>query len=161
MVRDTVRVYLRNGSSPYAIVDSAKTYLSTSGTGTFTISNISNGVPYYIQLKHRNSIETWSDSGKSFAGNSLTCDFTTSDSKAYGNNMTGIDASPVRFGIYSGDVNQEGSVDLSDVLLVYNDASGFVTGYVNTDVNGDNSTDLSDVIITYNNSSNFVIREIP
>ena len=161
MVQDTVRVYFRNGSSPYAIVDSTKAYMSSSGTGTFTVSNISNGVPYYIQLKHRNSLETWSDSAKTFAGNSLTFNFTTAGSKAYGSNMPAIDASPLRFGIYSGDVNQEGNVDLSDILLVNNDAGGFVTGYVKTDVNGDNITDLSDLIITYNNSADFVSVEKP
>lgn len=161
MIQDTVRVYFRNGSSPYAIVDSAKAYMSASGTGTFTVSNISNGASYYIQLKHRNSLETWSDSAKTFAGNSLTFNFTTASSKAYGSNMPEIDASPVRFGIYSGDVNQEGNVDLSDVVLVYNDAGSFVTGYVKTDVNGDNVTDLSDLIITYNNSADFVIVEKP
>ena len=39
MVQDTARVYLRNISSPYAIVDSAKAYLSNTGTGTFSFSN--------------------------------------------------------------------------------------------------------------------------
>lgn len=161
MVQDTVRVCLRNGSSPYAIVDSAKAYMSVAGTGSFTFTNISNGTPYYVQLKHRNSIETWSDNGETFAANTLSYDFTTASSKAYGNNMLSVDASPVRFGIYGGDVNQEGNVDLSDVLLVYNDASAFVTGYVKTDVNGDNITDLSDILITYNNSADFIVVKKP
>ncbi|MBK8553633.1 MAG: hypothetical protein IPL53_22300 [Ignavibacteria bacterium] len=161
MVQDTVRVYLRNGNSPYAIVDSAKAYMSSSGTGAFSFSNISNGVPYYIQLKHRNSIETWSDSAKSFTGNSLAYDFTNSDLKAYGSNMIGVDTSPLKFGIYGGDIDQEGNVDLADVLLVYNDAAGFVTGYVKTDVNGDNVTDLTDILLTYNNAADFVIVKKP
>ena len=35
-------------------------------------------------------------------------------------------------------------------------SSNFTTGYVPADVNGDNIVDLTDVVITYNNSSNFV-----
>ena len=53
-------------------------------------------------------------------------------------------------------MNQEGNVDLSDVLLIYNDASAFMTGYVSSDVTGDNISDLSDFLIAYNNASEFV-----
>ncbi|MEZ4692403.1 MAG: hypothetical protein R3A12_20470, partial [Ignavibacteria bacterium] len=56
MVSDTMRVFLRNSSSPFAIADSAKSYLSPSGQGSFTFNNASNGTPYYIQLKHRNGL---------------------------------------------------------------------------------------------------------
>ncbi len=156
LISDTLRVYLRNYLSPYVIVDSAKGYLNSSGTGTFNFSKAVNGVNYYLQLKHRNSIETWSDSAKSFVNSNLNIDFTPSVSKAFGNNMIQVDISPVKYAVYNGDINQDAIIDLSDVLLVYNDASIFNTGYINTDVNGDNITDLSDVLITYNNSSNFV-----
>ncbi len=58
--------------------------------------------------------------------------------------------------IYSGDVDQEGSINLSDVIDVYNNSLDFLTGYLNTDVNGDNVTDLTDLLITYNNSLLFI-----
>ncbi len=161
MVEDTVRVYLRNSSSPYAIIDSAIAIVNSSGAGTFTFTNAINGVNYYLQLKHRNSIETWSMTPQQFTSSTLTYNFTTSSAQAFGNNMTVIDTSPQKFGIYGGDINQEGNVDLSDILLVYNDASSFVIGYVNTDVNGDNITDLSDLLITYNNAANFVAVKKP
>ena len=161
MIRDTVRIYLRNSSSPFAIVDSAKAYLSSTGAGTFSFQNASNGVSYYLHLKHRNSIETWSKTAQTFTGNSMTYDFTTANTQAFGNNMPGIDASPVRFGIYSGDQNQNGIVDLSDVLNVSNAAGYFTSGYFSTDMNGDNITDLSDVVITSNNASAFVAKIIP
>ncbi len=60
MTGDTARVYLRNSSSPFAIVDSAKAFVNSCGKGTFNFSNASNGTPYYIEVRHRNSIETWS-----------------------------------------------------------------------------------------------------
>ncbi|MEZ4821149.1 MAG: hypothetical protein R2942_01590 [Ignavibacteria bacterium] len=108
MIRDTVRIYLRNSSSPYAIVDSAKAYISSSGTGTFSFQNASNSVNYYINLKHRNSIETWSKNPEMFSAGTLTYDFSNAATKAFGNNQTQIDLSPLKFGIYSGDQNQDG-----------------------------------------------------
>jgi len=53
MIQDTVTVYLRNSSSPYAVTDSAKSFLSSAGAGTFSFSNSLNGVNYFIQIKKR------------------------------------------------------------------------------------------------------------
>jgi len=160
-VEDTVRVYLRDSFAPYAIVDSAIAYLSSSGQGIFNFTNAINGVNYYLHLKHRNSIETWSDSAVSFTNSLLTFDFTPAASQAHGNNMKQVDTSPVRFAIYSGDVNQDGIVDGSDASLADNDAFNFVTGYVATDVNGDDIVDGSDAAIVDNNATNFVAKITP
>ncbi len=156
MVRDTVSIYLRNSTSPFAIVDSAKAYLSSSGAGLFTFANPINGVSYYIQMKHRNSIETWSKTTPSFSGNSMTYNFTTAKTKAFGDNMILTDNSPVKYAVYSGDVNQNATVDLNDVLSVYNAASVFSAGYIVNDITGNNLADLNDIILAYNNSTEFV-----
>ncbi|MDQ3021647.1 MAG: glycoside hydrolase family 9 protein [Bacteroidota bacterium] len=155
---DTVRAYLRNASSPYNIADSSKTIVdSLNFNGNFSFINLTSGI-YYIVVRHRNSIETWSKSG----GESITLsttfiyDFTDAPTKAYANNIKQVDASPVSFGIYSGDVNQDGTVDLSDVQLIDNDSYNFINGYVRTDINGDNTVDLSDGVITDNNAFDFV-----
>mgnify|MGYP001420663215 CR=1 FL=1 len=161
MTGDTVRVYLRNSNSPYAIEDSAKAFVNSSGQGTFIFSNASNGTPYYIQIVHRNSIETWSKNPQQFTASALTYNFTTANTKAYGDNMVNIDASPVRYGIYSGDEDQNGIVDLSDVVNVSNAGSAFTTGYVSSDMNGDNIVDLSDLVITSNNAGAFVAAIVP
>lgn len=42
MTGDTVKVYLRNSSSPYAAVDSAMGFLSSVGAGTFVFNNVAN-----------------------------------------------------------------------------------------------------------------------
>ncbi|MEO8447881.1 MAG: FG-GAP-like repeat-containing protein [bacterium] len=156
MIRDTVRAYLRNMISPYSIVDAAKSYLSPAGTGSFTFMNPLNNVSYYLILKHRNSIETWSAVPKSFINNSMTSNFTTSAALAFGNNMIQVDASPISFGIYSGDVNQDGSVDASDIILVFNAVYTFDSGYVAADITGDSFVDVADLVITHNSSNNFV-----
>lgn len=75
--------------------------------------------------------------------------------------MPQVDASPLRFGIYSGDVNQDGIIDLTDVVSVNNSATFFTTGYVVNDVNADFIVDLTDIIITNNNSSIFVQKITP
>lgn len=156
MVSDTVSVYLRDASSPYEIIDFATAVVNSSGYGLFQFSNAFNNVDYYIQLEHRNSLETWSNIPQQFTENSLNYDFTTSANKAYGDNMIQVDASPVRFAICSGDVNQDGVIDASDISLIDNDASNFESGYLPTDINGDSIIDGADMAIADNNASNFI-----
>lgn len=154
-MNDTVRAYIRNINSPYNIVDSAKSVVDSANfNGNFRFYNVISG-NYYVSTKHRNGLETWSKSGgESFtSGGVYLYDLTNSASQAYGNNLA---LKGSKYCIYSGDVNQDGSVNLIDAVAVYNDAENFVTGYKNTDVNGDNESDLTDLIITHNNSVNFV-----
>ncbi|MBK8550021.1 MAG: hypothetical protein IPL53_02760 [Ignavibacteria bacterium] len=156
MVSDTACLYLRNNTIPYNIIDSSKGILSSAGTGAFIFSNGVSSTDYYLVIKHRNSIETWSMNPVMFTTGMLTYDFSNSANKAFGNNQKQIGTLPVKFAFYSGDYNQDGFVNLDDVIGVYNAAGSFTNGYVPTDMNGDNITDLSDIIITNNNSSGFV-----
>ncbi len=159
-MRDTVRAYLRNITTPYAIVDSAKSVIdSVTFNGSFLFANAPTGT-YYIQTKHRNALETWSKTGGETytLGSPINYDFTTDSSKAYGKNMK---KSVTKWVFFEGDVNQDGFVELQDVILVNNASNAFLTGYVNTDVNGDRLVDLADLIITYNNSSAFVTVSKP
>ncbi len=156
-----MRVFLRNALAPYNIIDSSKGLLNTSGSGTLNFTNASNGVNYYIVAKHRNSIETWSAGANVFVSGSMTYNFSTTASSAYGNNQIQADAYPLRFAIYGGDVNQDGNADLTDISLVYNSASVFAAGYLITDVTGDNISNLTDVLLTYNNSNKFIQKITP
>jgi len=113
-------------------------------------------------IKHRNSLETWSKMPQIFnSSDSYWYDFSINPDAAYGNNTIQVNTSPVRYPVYSGDVNQNGTLDLADVLLVYNDASEFASGYRNTDVTGNDITDLSDLVLTYNNANSFVSVKKP
>jgi photosystem II stability/assembly factor-like uncharacterized protein len=155
---DTINVYLRNSAPPYKIIDSTRGYLDASGHCALSFYNLANATPYYIVIKHRNSIETWSGSAVSFSSNLLTYDFTTAASQAYGNNMI---LKGAKYCIYSGDVNQDGTIDLSDLTFIDNDAYNFVSGYVKTDVNGDGVVDIDDATIADNNAYNFVSIQRP
>ena len=161
MISDTVTVNLRDTISPFVIVDTYKTILNTSGTGIFYYPNALNGQKYYLQIKHRNSIETWSLVTASFAGGSLSYDFSTAITQAYGSNMKQVDLSPVVFALYSGDVNQDGTIDASDLSETDNDAYNSLTGYVNTDITGDDFVDAPDVSIVDNNAFNAVSAVTP
>jgi len=154
---DTVRIYLRNSFPPYLVNDSSKALIDPDTfTGTFQILNAPAG-NYMIQTKHRNSIETWSSSEVSFVpGSTINYDFTSMETSAYGNNLLHINLSPDRYAVYSGDADQDGIVNLNDLILINNDASQFVTGYVSSDINGDGNSDLTDLIITFNNSRKYV-----
>ena len=67
-----------------------------------------------------------------------------------------VDDTPLTFAIYSGDVNQDGTIDASDLSDTDNDSFVGLSGYVNTDVTGDDFVDAADVSIVDNNAFNAV-----
>ncbi len=158
MIGDTAKIYLRSANSPYNLVDSSVSVLDSNGNGNFTFLNASNGVNYYLVVDQRNSINTWSSGVHSFTNDSLIYNFTTAAAQAYGSNQKLIGA---RWTVYSGDVNKDGFVDLTDLVIIDNGASIFLTGYVVTDVNGDLFTNLQDILLAYNNAAEFIAEVRP
>ena len=158
---DTVTVELTNSVSPYALMYQAKAVVANDGTVQLKFTTAPDG-NYYFAIKHRNSIEKWSASPIAFSlSTSVNYNLSSSSSQAFGSNQKQIDTSPLRFGIYSGDQNQDGFVNLKDVVNVFNSANAFTNGYVSSDMNGDNITDLSDLVITSNNAGAFVGKMVP
>ncbi|MEO6694152.1 MAG: hypothetical protein ABIY50_09900 [Ignavibacteria bacterium] len=152
--QDTITAELRSSIAPYNLIES-KTGIGGSGSKrriNFS-SAIANGIPYYLVVKHRNSISTWSSSTLIFINGSLFYNFTSASSQAFGNNMVNVGG---RWSFYTADVNQDGIVDGSDNSLIDNDASNFVSGYVVTDLNNDLIVDGSDAAYGDNNASNFI-----
>jgi hypothetical protein len=146
--RDTVKAYLKNITSPYALVDSASAVIdSVNFRGEFRFKNADNGT-YYIVLKHRNSIETWSKTGGMVFTkySSMSYDFTNEATQAYGSNLL---LKGTKWCIISGDVNQDGSVDALDRSACWNDRN--LSGYYATDLNGDGVVDALDRSIAWNN----------
>ena len=158
MIPDTVKVEIRNSSSPYSLKDQQFVTLDNLGQGSGVSLVLENLTPYLIVVKHRNSIETWSASPVLFSFGYLNYNFTTDAAKAFGDNMK---LKGSKWTIFSGDVNQDGLVDLSDVSLTDIDNLNFATGYTATDVNGDNLVDLSDLSIVDINNLNFVSKVTP
>lgn len=149
-VKDTVSVELRSNTSPYNIIDSKKGLAGQGTQSVFAFTAASNGIPYYISVKHRNAITTWNSGAVSFTGNALIYNFVSSASQAYGNNMIN---SGGMWSFYQGDVNQDEIIDAADVSSVENDVSITKTGpYLNTDLNCDEIVDASDLSVVDNNS---------
>jgi hypothetical protein len=159
-MKDTVKVYLRGSVSPYSIVDSAKSLLdSISFTAVMKFRSETLPGSYFLDIRHRNSIETWSANPVLYNfGTSMNYDFTLSPASAFGNNEKSVGS---KWGIYSGDVDQNGFIDLSDVINIYNGSNNFASGYVRQDCNGDSIVDLSDIIVAYNNALLFVTKIVP
>ena len=158
MIPDTVTIELRNSSYPYSLVDQTNIFLNSSGQGSGKFYNAVNGTPYYLVLKHRNSIETWSGATQTFTNSVLTYDFTSTSNKAFGNNL-------IQFGnkwcIYSGDVNQDGVVNSQDLNSVYSDNINGITGYNSTDLTGDLFTEIGDLNKVFINNFLDVERKRP
>lgn len=149
---NSVTILLRNSTSPYAIVESVNGSAGGNVSSVIGFGNAVDGVPYYVVVKSVNSVETWSATPVTFSSHAASYDFTTSLSKAYGNNQILSGGIP---SIYQGDANQDGQVDGTDVVLTYNDASNFLTSPA-TDYNCDATTDLTDILIAFTNAKNFV-----
>ncbi|MEO6693936.1 MAG: PQQ-dependent sugar dehydrogenase [Ignavibacteria bacterium] len=155
-IRDTVDIYLRSTIAPYALIDSTSAVLDSL---TFSSPAIFSNAPagsYYIVIKSRNTLETWSKiGGESFVKGGLTSyDFTNDSTKAYGNNL---EKEGSVYTIFSGDVNSDGVVDGSDVSIIDNDAASLLLGYNVSDLTGDGIVDGSDLLIADNNATQFVI----
>ena len=157
---DSVTVSLRESTPPYNVAESKKLILNPDGYMRVNYTEIDNTTGYYIVFNHRSSIETWSALPINFNfGTYYVYDFIYFDTQAYGNNLKYMGTDPFSvnyYSVYSGDVNQDGVIDATDLSLIDNDANNFVTGYVSTDVDGNDFVDASDAAITDNNAFNFV-----
>jgi hypothetical protein len=161
-VVDWILLELR--SNPNTIISRRAAFLKNDGTvvdmnGTSPVSFTGlNAGNYYLVVKHRNSIETWSATLQTFGTSTLGYDFTTSATQAYGSNMI---LKGTKWCIYSGDVNQDGQVSFTDLIAVDNDNSHYVNGNSLTDLNGDGQVTFSDLIIVDNNNLHYVSKVVP
>ncbi len=156
-IADTVTIEIRDGLTG-GLVLSLPSILSTNGVANFSISNTFSGLSYYIVLKHRNSVATWSVAPVLFSSLGTTYDFSSSITQAYGSNL--LNNAGVYL-IYSADINQDGAVDFNDYPNLDISSSTGVLGYDANDLNGDASVDFNDYPIIDANSSNGVILVSP
>ncbi|MFZ4548793.1 MAG: GEVED domain-containing protein, partial [Bacteroidales bacterium] len=157
-VADQIVVELHNSTTPYALAGGPYTAnLNTDGTATLTTSG-SLSASFYIVVKHRNSIQTWSTAPVSFAGSTISYNFSTTSASAYGSNLK---QKGTVFLIYCGDVNQDGAVNALDQTAIQTATAGFSLGYLTTDVNGDGVVDAFDLVMADNNAAGFVIVKKP
>ncbi len=151
--RDTITVTVRDSRNGYKILESRTVYIDSAGNSACTLTIPNDSYKYYIVINHKNSIETWSKlNGETFSSYALDYDFTSDTVKAYGNNMILKNG---RSHFYSGDVNQDGSVNAVDLTELYNNLNSFSTGYLRTDLDNDKKITLHDMLYCYNNNMKF------
>lgn len=155
-IADSITVELRtvwnlNGTLPN---HSKKVALGTDGVA---IVNFPTAVPdyYLIIVKHRNTIETWSSNVVPLTPYP-DYNFTDLDMKAFGGYQQDLGGG--KYGFFSGDINQDGFVNLTDITLEENGLQLFQTGYMPADLNGDGVVESADFSLLENNLGALIIR---
>ena len=159
-IRDTLKVIVRRNYSPYQAIDSCKIIIdSLTFKGNASFLNVPTGT-YYLVIKGVNILETWSKNPgvQLISGSTVSYDFTTNASKAYGNNMISKGS---KFCLYSSDLNGDGIIDGIDNARVSNDAFSQLNGSAPSDLNGDRYVDGTDVVIVDINSGNYIFKKTP
>jgi hypothetical protein len=155
---EDILVELHSSTAPYAKVDSAIAILKTNGSAACTFNNTAPG-SYYIVVKSRNALETWSPTPQLVGTTALNYNFSNAAGKAYGNNMKQMQ--PNVWALFSGELNDDGNIDLLDLAILQADILSFQNGDVDTDLNGDGNVDLLDSAIIAANIDNFIYSMHP
>lgn len=145
---DTVTVEFHVFNAPATVAYSYKGILECNGNISLSVDSSALIGSYWIVLKHRNSIETWSSGYQALSING-NYDFSTGTNKAYGSacNLGGG-----VFGIYNGDVNHDGIIDINDKYAVQSQLRLFKIGvYSPNDATGDGFVDEDDFRVVENN----------
>ncbi len=159
---DIVNIYLVQDLGPSwpdpIPYDFSATNVPLDVDGTLQVTGIPGTISgnYYIIIKHRQGVETWSATPVPFSGSTINYDFAISAGKAYGNNQKQVDESPASYAVYSGDISsmtglQDGYIDIFDNNDVFNDAQLGGFGYKPQDLTGDAFVDIFDMAIVFNN----------
>lgn len=151
---DNVTVELHDATPPYALAHTFSGVQGINGQIVCTFPPAAVGNSYYIVLKGRNAIETWSAAPVLMA-TSTSYDFTTAAAQAYSGNQIDVNGFGL-YAIYNGDVNQDGVVDGLDFNDWETDNNNFASGYITSDFNGDGIVDGLDFLIWEPNNNNFV-----
>ncbi len=74
---DTITVELHSALAPYSLIESVSNVIHTNGSGRFVFNAATINQSYYIAVRHRNSVETWSKTPLLFNSTTKSFDFTT------------------------------------------------------------------------------------
>jgi hypothetical protein len=161
---DWVLVELRDASNPTqvvarraAILKNNGNLLETDGTAGVVFNNVDAG-SYYIVIYHRNHLAIMSAVPVALSSNSTLYDFTTAMNKAYGQDPM-IELLAGKFGMYGGDGNADGVVNLVDREEVWSAQNGTM-GYLEGDFNMDGGVTINDANQLWN-ISNGKVTQVP
>ncbi len=157
-VVDTLSVILANATNPWSyLYEIHGVNLNTDGSLSIPTIPMSLSGSYYVIIKHRQSVETWSSIPVSFSGSPVSYNFSSSSFQAYGNNLKLVATTPDVYAILSGDItgfapnSQDGYADVFDNNDVFNKAQLAAYGYMTEDLNEDAFVDIFDMALVFNN----------
>ena len=156
---DTIVVQLMENIAGFPQVFSGASILGTNGTSTIQIPVALIGKNCYIRIRHRNALETWSSTPISLTGGTLSYDFSTAGSMAFGSNQKQLGAGV--YALYNGDVNQDGSIGSTDFTMIENKVQLLLSGYITEDLNGDWMVESTDYSFIENVSQLFLLATHP
>jgi hypothetical protein len=155
---DTITVELYDGATGTSLEASAQGVIMTDGTVSLSLPADVVGNDYYIAVKHRNTVATWSAAAVTFSS-TTSYDFTSAASQAFGDNMIEVETGV--FAMFTGDINQDEFIDPFDYPSFELDNVTFAGGYLATDLNGDGFVDPFDYPVFELNNVNFVMSAHP
>ena len=156
-IADTITVELREVNDPSKATVTSKVLLHTNGNTSCSYTKLIENGSYWIVIKHRNTIQSWSAQPVTFYSNiPVAYDFTFSANKTFGNNVTDVYNEDV-WSMYTGDLNQDEYIDIFDFPIFDYDNQTFVQIpiYSPSDMNGDGFADIFDFPIYDANNQNF------
>ena len=143
-IAEKIMIVFHSNTSPYDSITGGWVNLNKNGQAGFELSSDFND-NYYIVVRPRNHLETWSAASVSFAGTGLVeYDFTTAADKAYGNNIVQLTSGV--YGIYAGDVTMDGALSGADLVAATDQVRLGANGYIVEDVNGDGVMSGADLV---------------
>lgn len=162
---DWVLVELRSSNNPSqvvarraAVLKNDGTLLDTDGGTGVRFNNVQDGA-YYIVVKHRNHLAVMSANPVQLSSNSVLYDFTDAMNKAFGNNPMADLGSGGSFGMYSGDGNGDGGINIFDKNVIWQSQNGTM-GYLGGDFDLDGGVTANDVNLHWN-INNGTMTQVP
>ena len=161
-IADRVQVDLFAENPPYAPigVSISGIDLTTAGLATFQVSPTWSG-NYYIRVRNRNHLETWSAVAVPFNTSNVDYNFQTGLYQAYGSNpQMLVSSTPALYAFYLGDLDQGGWIDAIDFNMFEPELTMGTTGFTNADFDGGGWVDAIDFNmfeprLTYGNSTEY------
>ncbi len=157
---DDITVELRQyntSTTEYDVVPngSAVARLHTDGTASAVFPPELASGNYFIVINHRNHLQTYSHDPVTIASGTNSYSFASAANQAAGSNMVLL--ANGQYGMFSGDITQDGYVDSFDYGDFDTDSQNNVFGiYVATDLNGDGYVDSFDYGLMDTNTQNNV-----
>lgn len=153
---DTISIELHNSISPYNILYYTIGTIDINGNGQFIFPAGIINQSFYLVVRHRNALETWSQNPLLINTSTISYDFSTAANKAYGSNQVSLEDG--NFAFWSGDVSssilsgvQDGLINNYDYLEIQNSLSIFNSGYLIYDLTGDGLVESTDYSLVEHN----------